>query len=217
MREVNRGALWFWTFLMAALLVTGAFISYDKGAAQMFALLGGISLPLFSLLHEAGRGQSSAGSGANFQLSAHRTGCMAFDTRTLTVDRSTSTAHRLHHYDGVCGNVHGHNMRWDVELTVSMEAVGDDNMPLDFKLVSDRIDKYDHATLLNEDDPLLDQGMEWAESYLGQVISFDGDPTCELVAQVLADDLVDNLDCILEATVTVHETEKYGMTGHADT
>lgn len=140
---------------------------------------------------------------------------MGTDTRTLTVERSTSTAHRLRHYDGVCGNVHGHNMAWDLELVVTMEAAGDDNMPLDFKDVSDLIDQYDHATLLNEDDVLLDQGIDWAESYLGEVITFDSDPTCELVAQVVADDLVENLDSVLRATVTLHETEKYGMTASA--
>lgn len=137
------------------------------------------------------------------------------DTRTLTVERSTSTAHRLRYYDGVCGNVHGHNLQWDLELVVSMEGVGESNMPLDFKDVSDLIDQYDHATLLNEDDTLLDQGIDWAESYLGEVITFESDPTCELVAQVVADNLVAELDCVLHATVTLSETAKYSMTATA--
>lgn len=140
---------------------------------------------------------------------------MGRDTRTLTVERSTSTAHRLTHYDGVCGNVHGHNMKWELKLVVSMEDTGDDNMPLDFKTVSDLVDEYDHATVLNEDDVLLDQGVEWAESYLGEVITFDGDPTCELLADVLARDLVDEIDAVQSANVTLKETEKYGMTARA--
>jgi len=137
------------------------------------------------------------------------------DTRTLTVERSTSTAHRLRHYEGVCGNIHGHNMKWDLELVVSMDGVGASNMPLDFKDVSDIIDQYDHAVLLNEDDVLLDQGREWAESYLGEVITFESDPTCELVAQIVAEDLVADLAAVRHATVTLSETEKYGMTATA--
>lgn len=139
---------------------------------------------------------------------------MGLDTRTLTVERSTSTAHRLTHYEGVCANVHGHNMKWDLELVVSMEDTGEENMPLDFKDVSDRIDEYDHAILLNNDDPLV-SAPDGVRDLLGEVVTFEGDPTCELVAQVVADDLVAELDCVLEAFVTLSETEKYGMTAHA--
>jgi len=130
--------------------------------------------------------------------------------RTVTVERSTSTAHRLRHYDGACGNVHGHNIRWELTLTVNMETTGDDNMPLDFKRVSDLIDETDHAILLNENDPLT------ASDHLGAVIEFDGDPTTEHVAQWMADQLV-SLAVVTAAEVTMYETDKYGMTATAST
>ena len=63
------------------------------------------------------------------------------NTRTLEVERSTSTAHRLDEYDGVCANIHGHNFEWEVTLEVSMENTGEDNMPLDFKDVADLLDR----------------------------------------------------------------------------
>jgi len=132
------------------------------------------------------------------------------DTRTVSVTRRTSTGHRLYHYDGVCGNVHGHNLEWDVELTIDMSDTGADNMPLDFKEVSDRIDETDHAVLLNENDPLTEHS-----GLLGEVLTFDSDPTTELVSQWMADRLVSDISAVLSAEVTVKETQKYGMTATA--
>lgn len=134
------------------------------------------------------------------------------ERRELTVERSTSTAHRLLHYDGACGNVHGHNLDWDIELVVSMEYAGEDNMPLDFKEVSDKIDETDHTTILNIEDPLLNH-----RELLGdkEVIVMDGDPTCEVLAQWMASRLVREVDAVLCAEVTLKETEKYGMTAKA--
>lgn len=128
------------------------------------------------------------------------------DTRTLSVERSTSTAHRLLHYDGACNNVHGHNMAFDVEVQVDMADTGEGNMPLDLKDVSDVIDQYDHATVLNEDDPLAEVLAD-----LGPVYTTEGDPTCEVLSQRVADELT-ALDGVGMAVVTVNETDKYGIT-----
>jgi len=46
-REVNVGAL-----RVVVLLMGGSLISYDKAAAQMFGVLGGVTLPLVALLYE---------------------------------------------------------------------------------------------------------------------------------------------------------------------
>jgi len=157
------------------------------------------------------------------------------DTRTLHVERSTSTAHRLHHYDGVCGNVHGHNMKWEATVEVSMENVDDSNMPLDLKTVSDLIDDTDHAILLNVHDELLDVvsdgvTLDTSESLedlrqkdqsgiyvdcgqiplLGETYLFHGDPTCEVMAQWMAD-RIQNIDAVVDVDMVVHETDKYGI------
>lgn len=136
---------------------------------------------------------------------------MSDDTRTLTVTRSTSTAHRLLNYDGVCHNVHGHNMVWDLTLTVSMAGTSDNNMPIDFKDVSAVIDEFDHAVVLNKHDPLA----EHAE-LLGNLITYPSDPTTELLSQSVADRLVADIDGVMNATVALKETEKYGMTARAE-
>lgn len=142
--------------------------------------------------------------------------------RTLSVERSTSTGHRLYHYDGACGNIHGHNMRWEVEATVSMKGVGPDNMPVDLKDISDKIDTYDHALLLNRDDPLFPDtekegtGHTYVEDeQLGDVYGFNGDPTCETVAQYMADLIHGGFTSVKYVEVTCYETDKYGITATA--
>lgn len=132
-------------------------------------------------------------------------------TRTLDVrGHTTSTAHRLLHYDGVCNAVHGHNMEWNVTLTVSVPDE-DHQMALDFKDVSDILDRFDHAIILNEDDPLTEH-----EELLGDVVIVEGDPTCENISQLVADQFKEEFENVLAAEVEMAETEKYAMSasGH---
>lgn len=133
-------------------------------------------------------------------------------TRTLTVERSTSTAHRLRRYDGVCGNVHGHNMHWVAEVEVEMVDTPD-KMPLDLKEISDVIDRVDHAILLNGDDPLFNAFQNPA-GVLGEVFVFDGDPTCEAMVEWMAEDIV-ALDHVLYVRLECHETDKYSVATRA--
>lgn len=142
------------------------------------------------------------------------------NNRTLTVNRSTSTAHRLHHYDGVCNDIHGHNLDWNLTIGVTMENTDDDNMPVDFKDISDMIDELDHATLLNrlEVEAIeeiiggdYELGDELIESFFGKVIWFDSDPTCEHIAYWMAERLVNEIDAIYWADVSLSETDKYTM------
>jgi len=95
----------------------------------------------------------------------------------------------------VCSNVHGHNLAWQVSLVLE-DPSPPDNMTVDFKVVSDYIDKVDHATLLNDADPLITGDVVYVESaqfdtisykeidheILGDTIVFDGDPTCEVLS-----------------------------------
>lgn len=143
---------------------------------------------------------------------------MSYDDsiRVLTVDHSTSTAHRLTHYDGVCNRMHGHNMSWDVKLFVDVPDT-QDAMAIDFKDVSDVLDQYDHAVLLNEEDPMVEafQASQEAaktqvEELMGDVYWFDRDPTTEVLSNHVKKQLEEKPN-VLEAQVTVYETEKYGM------
>lgn len=141
-------------------------------------------------------------------------------TRKLKVDRTTATAHRLSRYDGVCGNIHGHNIKWNVDLTIAMDDESA-NMPLDFKEVANLLDRFDHALLVSQSDEMLeldpvwnglkeDTPVEYQSEVFGQVWVFDGDPTCELLSQYVANEL-SRFDCVIDVEVIAWETEKYGM------
>lgn len=137
--------------------------------------------------------------------------------RTLRVrGHTTSTAHRLMHYDGACNNVHGHNMEWNVTLTVIVPDE-EHQMALDFKDVSDVLDEYDHAIVLNEDDPLV-TAPDGVRDLLGDVITVEGDPTCENISQHVADRYLEEFENVLASDVEMAETGKYAMsaTGERD-
>lgn len=143
--------------------------------------------------------------------------------RKLDVKRSTSTSHRLTEYDGVCGDLHGHNLKWEIELTVDMEGTGSDNMPLDLKAVSEFLDThFDHGCVLSSSDRLfdaLDVQFKDDEEYplltevepLGKVLVVDsGDPTCEVLSGFVSDYFT-SLDGVAFARVMVYETDQYGI------
>jgi len=147
-----------------------------------------------------------------------------FSSRKLTVERSTSTGHRLSRYDGVCGNIHGHNMNWHVEVRLRMDT-GRDNMPLDLKEVAGIIDEFDHTLILSIEDELFRElGVDFTDDTefpyhgevkgIGDVWVFDGDPTCEVLAQYVADRLIE-LEPVFVVDVQVNETEKYGISATA--
>lgn len=146
------------------------------------------------------------------------------DTRELEIGRSTSTAHRLSRYNGICGNIHGHNMHWEVKVEVDMAHSQDDNMPLDLKDISDLIDEVDHACILSKKDigdlakvfgmeavpAKREERKELLEEFFGNVYWFEGDPTCEVLVQWMADRIAD-LDPVVWTKVELYETDKYGI------
>lgn len=130
------------------------------------------------------------------------------DTRILHVDMTTSTAHRLTEYDGVCNNVHGHNIRWVADIEIEMT---DDKsqMVVDYKEISDVFDQYDHALVLNNKDSLCS-----AQASLGNVVAVPGNPTCEFLSKYVAEEVYNLYNDILDVEITMHETDKYATTGH---
>lgn len=88
-------------------------------------------------------------------------------------------AHRLFRYEGLCANVHGH--RYRVEVSIEGHVLDEMGMFVDFKeldkWVNEIIHCWDHAFLLNKDDPL--------KRVLGgdnKVVLFNGNPTAENMA-----------------------------------
>jgi 6-pyruvoyltetrahydropterin/6-carboxytetrahydropterin synthase len=92
------------------------------------------------------------------------------------------TSHRLLYYKGKCANLHGH--RWKVEVWMQGEPDPGTQILIDYSLIKQVIDKYDHQIILNRDDPMVPRIEEFH-----QVISTPGDPTSELIAAIIRDDL----------------------------
>lgn len=92
------------------------------------------------------------------------------------------TSHRLLHYKGKCANLHGH--RWKVEVWIDGEPDPETQILIDYSLIKQVIDRYDHQIILNRDDPMADRIGEFHP-----VITTPGDPTSELIASILREDL----------------------------
>jgi 6-pyruvoyltetrahydropterin/6-carboxytetrahydropterin synthase len=92
------------------------------------------------------------------------------------------TSHRLLYYKGKCANLHGH--RWKVEVWMEGEADPATQILIDYSLIKQVVDKYDHQIILNRDDPMVSRIKEFHP-----VITTPGDPTSELIASIIRDDL----------------------------
>lgn len=110
-------------------------------------------------------------------------------------------AHRLHLYEGLCSNLHGH--RYIAEVTVEAPELNEQGMVVDFGELNKRIGgwinrNWDHATLLNKDGP---------DDLTGRVFQMS-QPTAENMAKVLYQVAVELLHHLPVKVVRVrmHET-----------
>ena len=91
-------------------------------------------------------------------------------------------SHRLIHYKGKCANLHGH--RWKAEVWMEGEPDTTTGILIDYNAIRQIIDRFDHQILLNEADPLVSCIKEYQ-----QVITTPGEPTSELLAVLIRDEL----------------------------
>ena len=92
------------------------------------------------------------------------------------------TSHRLLHYEGKCANLHGH--RWKIEIWMEGEPDPVTKILIDYSMIKKIVDNYDHQIILNKDDPMVPRIQEFH-----QVITTPGDPTSELMASIIREDL----------------------------
>lgn len=99
--------------------------------------------------------------------------------------------HRLSCHKGLCKNIHGHNLK--IEVQVSSDKLNDNGMVIDFsdlkKSVEDILIHWDHALILNSNSdgslPILLSEMSKSE----KVICFDCEPTAENLSRILFDSI----------------------------
>jgi 6-pyruvoyltetrahydropterin/6-carboxytetrahydropterin synthase len=91
-------------------------------------------------------------------------------------------SHRLMHYRGKCAHLHGH--RWKVEVWIAGEVDGVTGILVDYNTIRSIIERFDHQIILNRDDPMV----ACIEQFQ-PVITTPGDPTSELLAVIIRDEM----------------------------
>ncbi len=88
--------------------------------------------------------------------------------------------HRLIHYQGKCFRLHGH--QWRVEVWIEGTADGRTGIVLDYNCIKEVVGRFDHQVILNAGDPMA----ACIEAF-HPVVTTPGDPTSELLADLIAD------------------------------
>jgi len=84
-------------------------------------------------------------------------------------------SHRLLHYEGKCRNLHGH--RWRVEVWLAGEIDPRTGILVDFNVIREVVERFDHQVILNREDPMI----ACLERFQ-PVVTTDGDPSSEVLA-----------------------------------
>lgn len=123
-------------------------------------------------------------------------------TLRVTKEFDFEGAHALMGYDGKCKNIHGHSYRLFVTVkgrVLTSQESPKSGMVLDFsllkKIVNQHvIEKFDHALLMREDAPLLEE----LKSHYCSTMSLPFQPTCEnliiYIAQLIKEHLPKELE-----------------------
>ncbi|MEY7847645.1 6-pyruvoyl tetrahydropterin synthase family protein [Natrarchaeobius sp. A-rgal3] len=115
-----------------------------------------------------------------------------------------STGHRLLHHDGKCFRPHGHNYEIAVTLEGELTAEG---WIVDKGDVTDVIEEWDHAFLVERGDPLIDAFRETGDG--DAVVVLEHPPTAEVMSVVLEQKLADALpENVHRVSVQVDETRE---------
>jgi len=99
--------------------------------------------------------------------------------------------HRLMKHEGLCKNIHGHNIKIDVQL--SCHGLDNNDMVMDFgtlkSLMSQIINGLDHATLVNAEDVGTIEFVKSCGFESKKLFIFPSDPTAEYLAYWIYDQL----------------------------
>lgn len=125
----------------------------------------------------------------------------------ITKEFHFETGHALYGYDGKCKNVHGHSYK--LSVTVIGEPINDlahvkNGMVIDFgdlkKIVaSEIVDKFDHATVFNQNTPHIELAQE-LEKRGHNIILVNYQPTSEMMLL----DFAEKIKVRLSKTIKLH-------------
>ncbi len=102
------------------------------------------------------------------------------------------SGHQLSKHPGRCRFPHGHSRK--IEVVLRSETLDDNDMVCDFAAVkaalSTYLDAYDHAMLVNSQDPALDAIRSCSDRV---IVVEDADPTTEVLARRIHEFLSDQV------------------------
>jgi 6-pyruvoyltetrahydropterin/6-carboxytetrahydropterin synthase len=130
----------------------------------------------------------------------------------VTVSYPFDAAHRIRGHPGKCAYLHGHTYR--LEVTVSAEGLDPLGMVMDFDdldqlLRKAVLERWDHATLLAEDDPLAAAIADVQAEAPDRVVRLPGPPTAEVMTSLAWDAIERALPPrVTLERVAVHETPR---------
>tara|TARA_R110001583_G_scaffold54325_1_gene166454 strand:+ start:332 stop:784 length:453 start_codon:yes stop_codon:yes gene_type:complete len=138
----------------------------------------------------------------------------------ITKQFDFETGHALYGYDGKCKNVHGHSYK--LSVTVIGTPISDSSnvkfgMVIDFGdlkkfVLSEIVDKFDHATVFNKNTPHIELAHE-LEKRGHSVILVDYQPTSEMMLI----DFADKIKKRLPNNISLHSLKlKETGTSHAE-
>lgn len=113
---------------------------------------------------------------------------------------SFEAAHRISNYQGACSQVHGHSYK--LQITISAEMPGENDMVLDFKILKELVQSHilallDHSLMLKDNA----ENRQFFLNYPGKIYWMDSEPTAERMLL----DISRKLEPVLSGHVNLEE------------
>lgn len=106
----------------------------------------------------------------------------------ISKDIKFDCAHMLSNYEGKCANLHGHT--YHGRITLGGQVKPETDMLLDYNVIKDVVDEFDHAIIFSEAklrNVAETELFHWAETHdMRKVDLFKGKSTAENIAQTIA-------------------------------
>lgn len=127
---------------------------------------------------------------------------------TISKDIKFDCAHMLSNYEGKCANLHGHTYHGTVTLEGDVNP--ETSMLLDYNIIKQVVDKFDHAVVFSKSSVRNDAETElyqWARRYEMKAVELlSSKSTAEGIAECIASDLIQFAD-IKAVRVRLSETD----------
>jgi len=108
---------------------------------------------------------------------------------TITTKREVPIGHRLLGHNGRCAYLHGHNYTFEVSVIGTPNEIG---LVIDFKdvkkVLDDLLDIFDHAMILNKEDPSIEV------LRLERLVVLSVNPSAENLASLVFNHLTEKLN-----------------------